>query len=171
MSTAPQTASISLVELLAVNEAETRHWHEWFKAQPATLLDLPTAIAGTGSVRQLVLHIFAVELRYAERLLDHPDVTSYEALPTGTVDELFGIGERAREMLREYIGKASPEDLTRVIEFPTRSAGMLRASKRKCFAHAMLHGVRHWAQLAVVLREAGSPTNWHHDLLMTPVIE
>ncbi len=70
-----------------------------------------------------------------------------------------------------YLAKATDEDLATVIEFPTRTAGIIRASKRKIFAHAMLHGVRHWAQLATALREAGYPTNWGKDFLYSPVME
>jgi uncharacterized damage-inducible protein DinB len=38
------------------------------------------------------------------------------------------------------------------------------------FAHAMLHGVRHWAQLATALREAGHGTDWGHDFLFSDVM-
>jgi uncharacterized damage-inducible protein DinB len=63
-------------------------------------------------------------------------------------------------LYREYLVGATDEDLTVVMEFPTRTAGVLRASERKMFAHAMLHGVRHWAQLATALREKGHGTDW-----------
>jgi uncharacterized damage-inducible protein DinB len=74
-------------------------------------------------------------------------------------------------MYREYLSSVSDQDLGTVIEFPTRTAGMLRSSKRKIFLHAMLHGVRHWAQLATALREAGYPTNWAKDFLYSEVME
>jgi uncharacterized damage-inducible protein DinB len=38
------------------------------------------------------------------------------------------------------------------------------------FAHAMLHGVRHWAQLATALREKGHGTDWGHDFLFSDVM-
>jgi uncharacterized damage-inducible protein DinB len=155
----PTLAQISFEHLLSANEAETQKWRAWFGAQPAAVLDVPLGIAQANNGREFLLHIFAVELRYAERLKGLP-VTEYEALPSGSVAELFGTGERARGMFRDYLAKASDEDLAVVMEFPTRTAGIVLASKRKMFAHAMLHGVRHWAQLATALREAGRPTNW-----------
>ncbi|MGA9564607.1 MAG: DinB family protein [Candidatus Korobacteraceae bacterium] len=163
-------AKISFADLLIANEAETQKWRTWFAGQPATILDVPISIAGAKNVREFLSHIFAVELRYAERLAGLP-ITEYETLPTGSVAELFGIGERARAMYRDYLATATDADLATVMEFPTRTAGVIRASKRKMFAHAMLHGVRHWAQLATALREAGYATNWGKDFLYSPVME
>ena len=163
-------AQISFAELLAANEAERRNWRKWFDGQPASVLAVPLSIASTKDVREFLRHIFAVELRYAERLQGLP-VTAYEALPTGSIADLFGVGEKAGTMYREYLSSASDQDLGTVIEFPTRTAGILRSSKRKIFLHAMLHGVRHWAQLATALREAGYPTNWPKDFLYSEVME
>ncbi len=163
-------AVISFADLLAANEAETQKWRKWFDEQPATVLDVPLSIALAKNVREFLLHIFAVELRYAERLAGLP-ITDYETLPTGSVAELFGIGDRARGMYRDYLAKATDDDLASIMEFPTRTAGIIRSSKRKMFAHAMLHGVRHWAQLATALREACYPTNWGKDFLYSPVME
>ncbi len=163
-------AQISFAELLASNAAQAKQWHQWFDEQPPTVLDLPLSIALAKNVREFLLHIFAVELRYAERLKGLP-ITAYETLPTATVAELFGIGDQARAMYREYFSTAADADLATVIEFPTRTAGTLRASKRKIVVHALLHSVRHWAQLATALREAGYPTNWGKDFLYSPIME
>jgi uncharacterized damage-inducible protein DinB len=163
-------AQISFQDLLSAKEAETQKWRTWFEEQPAAVLDVPLSIALAKNVREFLVHIFAVELRYAERLAGLP-ITDYEKLPTESVAELFGIGDRARSTYREYLANASDEDLAAVMEFPTRTAGIIRSSKRKMFAHAMLHGVRHWAQLATALREAGYATNWGKDFLYSPVME
>ncbi|HEY5176811.1 MAG TPA: DinB family protein [Terriglobales bacterium] len=162
-------AEFSFAELLDANERETGKWQSWFEGQPAELLDLSLNIALAKNVREFLLHIFAVELRYAERLASSA-ITEYESIPTGSVRELFGIGEKARTLYRDYLTRATDEDLATVLEFPTRTSGVLRASKRKMFAHAMLHGVRHWAQLATALREAGHSTDWGHDFLFSDVM-
>ena len=162
-------AVLSFSEMLDANERETQRWQQWFEGQSAELLDIPLSIAMAKNVREFLLHIFAVELRYAERLAGL-EVTQYESLPTGTVQELFVIGERARSHFREYLARVTDENLATVLEFPTRTAGVLRASKRKMFAHAMLHGVRHWAQLATALRENGHGTDWAHDFLFSDVM-
>ncbi len=163
------TADLSFVEMLEANERETAKWQSWFERQPADLLDLPLEIALAQNVREFLLHIFAVELRYAERLTDSP-ITEYEAIPTDSVRDLFSVGGRARGLYREYLSRTTDVDLATVMEFPTRTAGVLRASKRKMFSHAMLHGVRHWAQLATALREKGYGTDWGHDFLFSDVM-
>ena len=162
-------AELSFAEMLEANQRETERWHNWFRKQSANLLDVPLNIAQAKNVREFLLHIFAVELRYAERLLDQ-EVTPYEAHSTGTVDDLFAIGKNARQLYTKYLERATDEDLAVVLEFPTRISGVLRSSKRKMFAHAMLHGVRHWAQMATALREAGHATDWPHDLIFSDVI-
>lgn len=63
-----ELAQISFTELLAANEAETLKWRKWFDEQPASVLDVTLSIALAKNVREFLLHIFAVELRYAERL-------------------------------------------------------------------------------------------------------
>jgi uncharacterized damage-inducible protein DinB len=163
------TAQLTFAEMLEANRRETTKWQNWFGRQASELLNLPLNIALAKDVREFLLHIFAVELRYAERLLEH-EVTPYEAHATGSVEELFAIGERARTLFRDYVVRATDEDLAVVLEFPTRTAGVLRCSRRKMFAHAMLHGVRHWAQLATALRENGHGTDWAHDFLFSDVI-
>jgi uncharacterized damage-inducible protein DinB len=163
------TAELSFAEMLEANQRETAKWQSWFERQPAELLNLPLNIALAKDVREFLLHIFAVELRYAERLIDQ-EVTPYEAHATGSGRDLFAIGERARTLFRGYLARATDEDLAIVLEFPTRISGVLRASKRKMFAHAMLHGVRHWAQLATALREKNQGTDWPHDFLFSDVI-
>jgi uncharacterized damage-inducible protein DinB len=163
------TAEFSFAEMLDANERETGKWQSWFERQPAELFDLPLNIALAKNVREFLLHVFAVELRYAERLAGSA-ITEYESIPTGSVAELFAIGEKARALYRDYLARATDEDLAIVMEFPIRTLGVLRASKRKMFAHAMLHGVRHWAQLATALREAGHGTDWGHDFLFSDVM-
>jgi len=160
---------ISFAELLDANESETQKWRQWFDKQPATVLDVPLSIALAKNVREFLLHIFAVELRYAERLMGSP-VTDYQTLSTASVADLFATGDRARSMYRTYLAAVTDEDLAIVMEFPTRTAGTVRASKRKMYIHALLHSMRHWAQLATALREAGYATDWGKDFLYSEVM-
>ena len=159
------TTCLTFDELLRHNEEETERWHGWFQAHPQ-LLEVPIDVAQATEVRGLLLHIFAVELRYGERLLSQ-EVTPYESLPPGSVQDLFGIGVQARAKLRQFVEKASEADWQRVLTFPTRTAGTLTASKRKCFVHALLHSMRHWAQLATALRQSGFNQDWQHDFILT----
>jgi uncharacterized damage-inducible protein DinB len=161
--------ALSTEELLNFAAGESNRWREWFEENPQTL-DLPIDIAQTKSVREVVLHIFAAELRYAERLLGEP-VTEYSELPTATIPELFSTTEKSQKKYREFMQRASDAEWKTVISFPTRSAGTFSASKRKIFVHALLHGARHWAQLATMLRQSGYKQPWGHDFLMSDAME
>ena len=155
-------------ELLRFCFGETQRWRDWLAANQK-LLDLPIDIAQAKTVRDLVLHIVAVDLRYAERLLGEK-VTDYEELPTSTLAELFSTADRAREKLETFAQTASDAEWNQVLNFPTRSAGTLSSSKRKIFIHTLLHGMRHWAQLATYLRQQGHKQPWAHDFLLSDVI-
>ncbi len=163
------TATIALEELLADNEASTRKWQAWFADNPAAL-DLPCAIYNSGTVRGLVKHIFAVELRHSQRL-NGEDVTAYEAIPVGSLDDLVAVHAQATQNLRRFLASANDAALQEVIALQTVSAGTLHASRRKLFAHILLHSMRHWAQLSSLLREAGYKTDWPKDFLFSDAIK
>lgn len=162
-------SGISFQELMHYNDAETRRWHEFLKERPDAL-DLEVGIAGAKDIRGLVLHIFAVELRYAERLLGAA-VTTYEQLPIGSLEEIFSVGDTARQTIRQYLAQATEADLGTVLTFETRTVGTLSSSKRKIIAHVLLHGIRHWAQIATALRQRGYKQDWPHDFIFTDALE
>lgn len=159
---------ITAEELLAHSAEERNKWREFFKEHPGAL-DLPTDIAGAKNVRELVHHILVVDVRYADRL-DEREVTAYKDVSAAPVTELFACGEKAEQRLREFARRATDADWQKRLEFQTRSAGTLSATKRKIFLHTMLHGMRHWAQLATYLRTMGYKT-WPHDFLFTETME
>lgn len=163
------TSGLEFRELLDYTEAENLRWREWLEQHPEALA-VGTDIAGEQNVAGLLVHIFAVELRYAERLLNLP-VTEYEKLRSGNLGQVFAIGEDARAKLKLFLSSATAEQMKERLTFPTRTAGELSASKRKIFGHALLHGVRHWAQIATVLRRAGYGQDWPHDLIFTDALE
>ncbi len=157
-------------ELLDYTRGEAEHWHRWLASQPAAVLDLPAGTGRTATVRGLIHHIIVVERRYVDRLRGEP-VTAYEDLPQDSLDTLFTAFAEARARLDAWLASASEADLARRLEFQTISAGTLQASARKIVAHLLLHGVRHWAQLATVLRQHGHSTDWMHDILMSDALE
>ena len=159
---------LSFGELLDYASEETNHWRDWFKKNPGTL-ELPCDIAGATNVKGVMLHIIVVQVRYAERLLNQP-VTEYSEVESKTAGELFSLAQKSAEDLRSFAVAANDADWDGSISFPTRSAGTLTASRRKIFVHALLHGVRHWAQLAAYLRQRGHKQDWQHDFLFSSVI-
>jgi uncharacterized damage-inducible protein DinB len=164
------TTALTFRELLDYTRAETERWHEWLAAQPPGVLELPAGTGRTATVRGLVHHIIVVERRYTERLRGEP-VSSYSDVPSEPLDAMFATFTDTRARLEQWLQTASDADLARVLEFQTLSAGTLSASARKIVVHLLLHGVRHWAQLATTLRQQGRATDWPHDILMSDALE
>jgi uncharacterized damage-inducible protein DinB len=120
------------------------------------------------TVGGVVLHIFAVELRYAQRLLDQ-EVTAWEEFAQSSIDEVFDLGDNARGQLVQFLTTAPEKELDRVLTFQTLTAGTVSASKHKIASNVFLHDIRHWGQIATVLRQNGFGDQWPHDLLLTNV--
>jgi len=165
---------LSFGELLDYSAEESNHWRDFFNRHPDAL-DVPCDIAGTKTVREVVLHIVAVQIRYAERLLNMP-ITEYESLAARLAqgepgEELCALSRKSLEDLRSFAIAANDADWDGILTFPTRSAGELTASRRKIFIHTLLHGVRHWAQLSTHLRQKGYKQDWRHDFIASGVIK
>jgi uncharacterized damage-inducible protein DinB len=162
-------AGLTYRELLDYTAVETARWEAWLRAHPAAL-GMPYAEGRLATVRGLVHHIFAVERRHSERLLGRP-VTEYDAVPAEPDAALFTAWREARALLEEFVAGADEETLARVLEFDTLTAGRVRASVRKLAAHTIVHGVRHWAQLATHLRGRGIEGPGMHDVLFSPAFD
>ena len=167
--TQTSTQALTFRELLDYTATENERWERWLTAQPESILDVPVGEGRTATVRGLLQHIFAVERRYADRLQDQP-ASDYGVIDTSSVASLFAGGRDARERLEQYLATATDDDLGRRLEFQTLTAGKQAASARKIVAHTLLHGVRHWAQLATALRQSGYTTDWLHVLLASPAL-
>ena len=51
------------------------------------------------------------------------------------------------------------------MEFVTLTAGRRRSARRTLLFHALLHGIRYYAQFATLTRQAGHPANVAGDYL------
>jgi uncharacterized damage-inducible protein DinB len=162
------TGSLSLESLLDYIDDETNKWKAWFTAHPETL-EAKLDIAKTSDVRGLLTHIFSVEMRYGERLLAEP-LTPFDQFQTTSLPEIFAIGDKGRAKLRQFLGHATDSELDHIMTIHSASLGEYNTSIRKVITHALLHGIRHWAQLATALRQQGFKTEWPHDFLLTSVI-
>ena len=157
--------------MIALTSDELLHWvdhhtaafRKLFAEHPEALA-LPCDVREGTTVAGLVQHVVAAELRYAERLAGRPE-TPYGAVPKDSAGALFAVHDRAIGLLRELASR--PDfDGERVVDFPTRSAGVLRATRRTFWVHALMHCVRHFAQLATLLRQRGLPVDRGLDWLL-----
>ncbi len=124
---------------------------------------MPCDVMGVGTVGGLLQHIVAVEVRYAEQLGGQPP-TEYAAIPFDTAAAIYETHERAAGMLRALL--ASDVDWEERVEFQTRSMGKVTAKRKTVLFHAMLHAVRHYAQLATLVRQHGVKPDWQMDYLV-----
>ena len=157
-------------ELLAYTDAETERWHAWLREQPPEVLEVRIGEGTRETVRDLIGHVFMAELRYAQRLLNRP-VTGYGQLDMATLDALWRIHQTSRTTLRAYLERMPDGEREREMTFETRTLGRLSASAHKMAVHLFIHGIRHWAQIATALRQAGHPQPWEHDWLMSDAVD
>ena len=154
--------ALTVEELQAWTERTTKGWRQLVAKNPQ-VLSLPCDVRETSSVAQLLQHIVAVELRYAERLRSLPE-SAYDDIPYGSAEEIYATHDRAMELLRG-LPQWSPADWEHVLEFQTRSAGTLHASRRVILVHLFMHSIRHYAQLATLVRQHGVKPDWGMDYL------
>jgi len=152
---------ISATELIAWLEKTSSNWRKLLDAHPE-LLALPCDIMGTKSVAELLQHIVAVELRYAERLGDHP-VSDYASIAYDSVASIYATHDRAIAIFHQLL--VSDIDWNQSVEFMTRSVGAARSTRKTILFHALFHGIRHYAQLATLVRQHGVKPDWPMDYL------
>ena len=93
--------------LLELTSTEHHRWYQWFLEHPAAW-SVPFATGRMATIGQLVLHIFAVELRYTQRLLDQ-EVTRWEDFSQTSIEDVFELGDNARAQLVQL-----PDDRPRI---------------------------------------------------------
>jgi uncharacterized damage-inducible protein DinB len=165
--TAINRCALTYKVLLEVTSKEHHRWRDWFAEHPKAWA-VPFATGRMATIGGVVLHIFAVELRYAQRLLDQ-EVTSWEGFRQTSIDEVFELGDNARGQLVHFLTTAPEKELDRVLTFQTLTAGTVSATKYKIASNVFLHDVRHWGQIATVLRQNGFADQWPHDMLLSDI--
>lgn len=154
--------SIPVEHLLAWNDTTAQHWRDFILANPA-ILTLPSDIRNGSTVANTLHHIVAAELRYAHRLASLPE-PDYAVIPSDSIHSLLAAHTRAFEIVRERL--ADPAyDWSAEITFETITMGRLRATRETILLHLTLHSIRHYAQLATLVRQQGFKPTWPMDYL------
>ncbi|MGA3070747.1 MAG: DinB family protein [Terracidiphilus sp.] len=163
------TPAITLDELLAWNHESSVFWNKHLQANPA-LLELPCGIGGAANVQEFVRHIWAVELRWSQRIAGLPQLAR-EAVPAGPLEALFALHQQTVEIVRTLLDDPKQDwDETVTLDFDWLPPHARTASRRKLLGHALFHSQRHWAQLATLVRAAGSPSGFKGDLLFSKAL-
>jgi uncharacterized damage-inducible protein DinB len=149
-------------DLLTWVDKTAQNWKKLIVEHPESLR-IACDIAGVKSAAELLQHIVAVELRYAERLAG-VDETPYEKIAFDSAEKIYLTHNRAMGMFRELLADGS-YDWSQELEFNTRSLGRLKAPRSGILFHTLLHSVRHYAQLATLVRQNGIKPDWPMDYL------
>ena len=154
--------ALTAEEMLAWLETTSTNWRALIEEHPE-ILDMPCDVMGVSTVGQLLQHIVAVELRYAEQLSGLPP-SDYSTIPFDSAAAIYATHDRAMHMVRKLL--ASGVDWDGKIDFVTRSMGPARSKRKTILFHSLMHGIRHYAQLATLVRQHGIKPGWQMDYLV-----
>jgi len=77
-------------------------------------------------------------------------------VPTGPLDALFAVHVQASEIFGKLLADSGQDwEATYTLTSNLLPSEKRTATRRKVMGHALLHGQRHWAQLATLVRAAG----------------
>ena len=154
--------ALTAPELIAWVEKTSNGWRKLLANHPE-LLAVPCDINSVQTVGQLLQHIVAVELRYAERLSDLP-ATDYASVPYDSVETIYATHDKAFALIHKLLNSEIKWDES--IEFSTRVMGPARSTPKTILFHLLLHSIRHYAQLATLARQHGVKPDFGMDYLL-----
>jgi uncharacterized damage-inducible protein DinB len=160
---------LALTDLLDYTEWERQKWLEWLRQRGGATLEMSAGAHGDGRfqrIGEVMRHIFSAEQRYVERLNGLP-LTDTANVAADDIEALFQFGRQSRHALRTFIETLPAEEWTSMKEFKLLNS-TVSATPRKIVVHVLLHEIRHWAQIATILRLNGMIGEFH-DFLFSPV--
>ncbi len=160
--------AINLTDLIVYTDWQRGKWHAFLR-QHKDALQSSAGPNGDGrftTIGDLIKHIFSAEKRYVDRLSNRP-LTDPASIPNDDVEGLFGFGRQSRHDLMEFLD-SFPVTEWDIAQEHTILSHKLRLTPRKIVVHVVLHEIRHWAQIATLLRVNGTKTEFQ-DFLGSPV--
>jgi uncharacterized damage-inducible protein DinB len=161
--------TITYEELLRYTNLERDKWRLWFGVHPQAM-DAPVQPGGRlPTVGKLIDHIFLVERRHLQRLTGDP-LSHETGLSGSNASPLFNYGASVRRELEQLARTMTDEtaEEIRPIEVRDRKWPM---TPRKLLFHILIHETRHWAQIALAVRQAGFEPPGDHDLFFSQALQ
>ena len=161
---------IDLNLLLDYTDWERQKWHDWLRQHGDRVLVTstgPNSDARFETLGDLVRHIFSAEKRYVERLSDKP-LSDTASIPTENIEALFNFGQESRKALREFIDTLPAQQWDAPRDYVMMNHP-IRATPKKFVINVLLHEIRHWAQIATLVRQNGLKGDFH-DFLFSPAL-
>ena len=167
--------ALTIGELLEWTAEERAKWLPWFKQNPTALSVAVQPGGRFPTVASLIDHIFLVEVRHTSRLRK-TELPTATGIAIGDVDALWAYAAKGREGVRALLQTLSEKDAAVPFEVvipaasPSGAGGKHSMTPRKLLFHMGLHEVRHWAQIAAVVRMAGFTPPGDHDLFYSKAL-
>jgi uncharacterized damage-inducible protein DinB len=156
------SVAVELRELLDYSDHERKKWREWIGADPRRL-DIPFHASGRfPTVGSLLDHVFLVERRHLSRLQGATPPES-SGVKHGDLKALFEYADLVRSDLRRYLADCDAVEAQKTLTIVAQS-GTQTMTKRRLATHILLHEIRHLAQMAYAVRNAGQEPPGQHDL-------
>jgi uncharacterized damage-inducible protein DinB len=113
-------------------------------------------VAGSyGSVRNTMVHVLSAEWGWLDRCGGPPRGGALVASDYPTVAALIDRWEQVEAFVREFLINLQDEDLDRVVEFAFGGGPKYAMRCGDLMHHAVIHGVHHRGQVALLLRSLG----------------
>ena len=161
--------NLTFAELLRYTQEERDKWRTYFAAHPDAM-EVELQPGGRfSSVGSLIDHIFLVERRHLQRLMNEP-VDPKTGLSGHHAPPLFDYGASVRRELEQYASDLDDDVADEPRTF-TIATGDFVLTPRKLLFHCLLHETRHWAQIALALRRAGLEPPGNHDLFYSRALK
>lgn len=162
---------LTIDELLSYTDEERCKWEQWFGAQGDDPLKLPVPMDAHQNIGTLILHCFWAERFYAhwmkgDILTQERIKETMESFSSDQADQIFAFGQSGRKVLRDATGLFSEADWEKPYDLEMQGL-RFEGSARKLIAHILVHEIRHWAQVAVTVRQHNLAPPGEHDLLFS----
>ena len=157
---------LSCDELLRYTNDEREKWRRWLQSHPEAM-DVVLQPGGRfPTAGKLIDHIFLIERCHLQRLTGDP-VSQSTGLTGNNAPPLFDYGASVRRELEQFAELVDGPDSDEANEPRpiTFQEGMVTMSPRKVLFHILIHEIRHWAQVALAVRQAGFEPPGAHDLI------
>lgn len=161
---------LSFMELMEYTDWGRGVWQLWMRKQGDSVLAIKAGENGDGrfdTIGDVIRHIFSAEKRYIDRLSNRP-LTDTGAIPSDKIEPVFQFGQQSRKELREFVKSRTDQEWDAPFEFKMFQL-LVKATPRKIVAHILMHEIRHWVQIATLLRLNGMKGEFH-DFLFSPVL-
>jgi uncharacterized damage-inducible protein DinB len=160
--------TLNFDELLRYTNGEREKWRAWLLLHPEAM-EAPVQPGNRHpTIGKLIDHIFLVERRHLQRLMEVP-IVDRTGLTGNNAPPLFDYGASVRRELEQYVADLDDEVADQIRLFDVREQ-QWPMSPRKLLFHILLHEIRHWAQVALAARVNGLEPPGDHDLFFSKAL-